>query len=181
MKFAVGALRQRDGITCGPAVAVVAGAMLDAEYGSMLRDSGVADTWFAREQQRVHAQVNAVWPRRLGTTPAGMARAFTERARVCGLRYRWRCRRGRCDRLADVLAAVGEGRPVAVLIGRVVPRHWVLLVEVSGDALRCYEPSSGATRSVSVDALRRGGLTGLGFPRAFAFVLPSGAVGAGPV
>jgi len=173
MKFAVGALRQRDGITCGPAVAVLAGAMLDAEYGSMLRDAGAAGAWFAGEQQRVHAQVNAVWPRRLGTTPAGMARALTERARVCGLRYRWRCRRGRCDRLTDVLAAVGEGRPVAVLIGRVVPRHWVLLVEAGGGTLRCYEPSSGVTRSVSVDALRHGRLTGLGFPRAFAFVLPS--------
>ena len=102
-----------------------------------------------------------------------MARALTERARVCGLRYRWRCQRGRCDRLADVLAAVGEGRPVAVLIGRVVPRHWVLLVGVSGDTLRCYEPSAGVARSVSVESLRRGRLTGLGFPRAFAFVLPS--------
>ena len=55
----------------------------------------------------------------------------------------------------DVLAAVGEGRPVAVLIGRVVPRHWVLLVEAGGGTLRCYEPSAGVTRSVSVDALRR--------------------------
>ena len=76
---------------------------------------------------------------------------------------------------AELAKAVTSGdlAEMAVLIGRVVPRHWVLLVGVSGDTLRCYEPSAGVARSVSVESLRRGRLTGLGFPRAFAFVLPS--------
>ena len=30
-------LRQRDGVTCGPSVAVMAGALLDAEYGAPMR------------------------------------------------------------------------------------------------------------------------------------------------
>lgn len=176
MTFAAGAWRQRDGFTCGPAVAVLAGSMLDPDYGPVLRDAGAGDAWFAREQSRVHARANAVWPRRLGTTPAGMARALTERSRARGVRYRWRWRRGRCDRLADVLTAVGDGWPVAVLIGGAIPRHWVLLLDIRGDRLRCYEPSCGATRPVSVDALRRARLSGLGYPRAFAFVLPSAFV-----
>jgi hypothetical protein len=53
-----------------------------------------------------------------------------------------------------------------------IPRHWVLIVEVKGDVLRCYEPSSGEVRSVEVAAVQDARLRGLGFPRAFAFVLP---------
>jgi hypothetical protein len=45
-------------------------------------------------------------------------------------------------------------------------------VETGVDALRCYEPSSGEVRSVDVAAVRGARLRGLGFPRAFAFVLP---------
>jgi hypothetical protein len=70
------------------------------------------------------------------------------------------------------VAAVAEGHPVAMLVGNVIPRHWVLIVEVSGQRLHCYEPSSGVVRESSVDAVRAGRLTGLGFGRAFAFVLP---------
>ena len=29
--------RQRDGVTCGPSVAVMAGVLLDADYGAPLR------------------------------------------------------------------------------------------------------------------------------------------------
>lgn len=174
MRFATTALRQRDGITCGPTVAVVAGVTLDPDYGSALRGGAAGGVWFDREQRRVHAAVNKAWPRRLGMTPAGMARALTLRSAARGVRYRWRCCRGRRDRLADVLAVTRAGWPVAMLIGRGVPRHWVLLVEVSGEVLRCYEPSSGEIRSVPVGALRCARLTGLGFPRAFAFVLPTG-------
>ena len=67
MKLAALRLRQRDGVTCGPTVAVVAGALLDPGHGADLSDPA----WFAGEQARVHAEVNRVWPRRLGTTPIG--------------------------------------------------------------------------------------------------------------
>ena len=167
-------LRQRDTTTCGPSVAVVAGAIWDRGYGAALREAD-GQVWFAREQGRVHAATNRIWPRRLGMTPMGMAGAISRHSGPRGVRYRWRWRRGRCDRLADVAGAVDAGWPVAVLIGRFIPRHWVLAVAIGEGMLDCYEPSSGEVRSVRVDAVRRGGLTGLGFPRVFAFVLPSAA------
>jgi len=166
-------LRQRDGVTCGPSVAVMAGALLDGDYGAQLfsgRDER-AQQWFAAEQGRVHRAVNVVWPRALGTTPAGMARAITARSTSRGARYRWRpARRG--DTLADVSAALVAGWPVAMLIGARIPRHWVLFTEISDSALRCYEPSSGRLHAVAADEVREARLQGLGFPRPFAFVLP---------
>jgi hypothetical protein len=152
-------------------VAVVAGALLDPAYRARLTDS--PRSWFDDEQLRVHTEVNRVWPRMLGTTPMGIARAVTTRTEVRGVRYRWRLFRGRRDRLTDVLAAVSEGSPVAMLVGRFIPRHWVLIVEVDGSKLRCYEPTSGEVRPADVAAVRGSRLTGLGYPRPFAFVLPS--------
>ena len=111
-----------------------------------------------------------MWPRRLGTTPSGMARALTARSPDVG--YRWRLFRGGRDKLSDVQRAVQAGRPVAMLLGRFIPRHWVLIVEVAGPLWQCYEPSSGEVRTVSVDAVRRSRLGTLGYPRPFAFVLP---------
>ncbi len=157
-------LRQRDGVTCGPSVAVMAGALLDADYGAPLKSVG-AQQWFDSEQARVHRTVNTVWPRALGTTPAGMARALS----VHGTRYRWRPAGGD---LSDVRSAVGAGLPVAMLIGSVIPRHWVLLTELRGRQFRCYEPGSGGLVGVRADAIRAGRLKGLGYPRPFAFVLP---------
>ena len=159
-------LRQRDGVSCGPSVAIVAGALLDEDYRTEL----TTPAWFAAEQARVHRSVNRVWPRFLGTTPAAIARAVN---RHSGLRYRWRLVRRR-DRLLDVREAVLLGRPVPMLVGRFIPRHWVLLVDVFGtQAFQCYEPSSGELRTVTAEAIREARLTGLGFPRVFAFVLPS--------
>jgi hypothetical protein len=102
-----------------------------------------------------------------------VARAISAHSPV---RYRWRLFRGLLpggrDALSDVLSAVRAGRPVAVLVGRFLPRHWILVVGAGEGRLHCYEPSSGQVREVAIDAVRRGGLTGLGFPTPFAFVLP---------
>jgi hypothetical protein len=166
MKLAGLRLRQRDGVTCGPTVAVVAGALLDPAYRAALLE---LDSHAVNEQARVHAEVNRIWPRRLGTTPSGMARALSAHSSV---RYRWRLFRGRRDKLSDVLSAVDGVWPVAMLIGRFIPRHWVLIVDAAGDELQCYEPSSGEVRRVDVDAVRRARLPGLGYPRPFTFVLP---------
>lgn len=158
--------RQRDGVTCGPSVAVMAGALLNDEYGAPLRTEH-AQRWFAAEQGRVHRTVNVLWPRALGTTPAGMARALSAHGR----RYRWRPA-GLRDALNDVCGAVGDGWPVAMLIGNALPRHWVLLTEVDGAAVRCYEPGAGALVDVTVHDIRSNRLRPLGFPRPYAFVLP---------
>ncbi|WP_102145732.1 hypothetical protein [Mycobacterium hubeiense] len=178
MKLAGLRLRQRDGVTCGPTVAVVAGALLDPSYRAALLEPGThtvaspALAWFAKEQGRIHAEVNRLWPRRLGTTPMGMARALTARSAGLGLRYRWRPHHGARDDLSDVRHALDAGWPVAMLIGRVIPRHWVLLVDRAGEVLQCYEPSSGDVVSVDIAAVREARLSGLGYPRPFAFVLP---------
>lgn len=180
MEFA--GLRQRDGITCGPTVAVVAGALLDPAYRAALELSTGGEhavgvqARFGAEQGRVHRLVNRFWPRRLGTTPVGVARAINAHSPV---RYHWRVFRGLLPGsgggpadLADVVRAVRSGRPVAVLVGRVLPRHWILVVDAGAGRLHCYEPSSGQVRAVAIGDVRRGGLTGLGFPTPFAFVLP---------
>ena len=79
----------------------------------------------------MHRAINVVWPRALGTTPAGVARALTVHSASRGVRYRWRL--ARCgDRLADVATRVAAGWPVAMLIGAMLPRHWVLLTEIDG-------------------------------------------------
>jgi hypothetical protein len=181
MKLAALRLRQRDGMTCGPTVAVVAGALLDPNYRAVLLEPGAyavaahGHAWFADEQRRVHAAVNRIWPRRLGTTPMGMVRALNVRSAATGVRYRWLLFHGRRDRLTDVLAGVNAGWPVAMLIGRAIPRHWVLLVDAAGDVTRCYEPSSGAVVPVELTAIRRARLIGLGYPRPFGFVVPEAA------
>jgi hypothetical protein len=164
-------LRQRDGVSCGPTVAVVAGALLDPSFRARLSST----EWFANEQARVHAEVNRIWPRRLGTTPRGLARALNAHSAARGVRYRWRLFRARQDKLADVRRVVEAGWPVAMLVGRFIPRHWVLIVGLGGDDFECYEPSSGEVRSVNLNDVRRSRLIGLGYPRPFAFVLPSSA------
>ena len=159
-------LQQRDGVTCGPSVAIVGCALLDADYATGLAEAD----WFTEEQGRLHRRLNRLWPRALGTTPMGMVRALSRHSAV---RYRWRPARGRRDALLDVREAVLLGSPVAMLVGRFIPRHWVLLVDATDTAaFRCYEPSSGDIRRVATDDIRTARLSGVGYPRAFAFVLP---------
>jgi hypothetical protein len=166
-------LQQRDGVTCGPSVVIVAGALLDTGYAAGLAQAN----WFEAEQERVHRRLNRLWPRALGTTPAGVVRALNAHALDAhdaprGIRYRWRLAHGRRDRLLDVREALLLGWPVPMLIGNVIPRHWVLLVAWSDGGFRCYEPSVGLILSVPAAAVRDARLSELGFPRAFAFVLP---------
>jgi hypothetical protein len=59
-----------------------------------------------------------------------------------------------------------------MLIGNVIPRHWVLLVGGDDAGFDCYEPSSGEVRRVPTAAVSGARLQVLGFPRAFAFALP---------
>jgi hypothetical protein len=162
--------RQRDGVSCGPSVAVMGGALLDPHYGAAL-GSATAQAWFDAEQLRVHRTINVVWPRALGASPAGVARALTVHSSPRDVYYRWRpaCGGGR---LADVCDAVAAGWPVAMLIGSVIPRHWVLLTELDGAVFRCYEPSGGELVDIPIEDIRGGRLSRLGFPRAFAFVVP---------
>jgi hypothetical protein len=133
VKLAAQHLVQRDAVSCGPAVAVVAGTLLDPAYRANLADAA----WFDGEQGRIHAAANRIWPRSLGTTPWGMARTISEHSARYHVRYGWRLPR-RKDPLADVARAVRANWPVAMLIGSAIPRHWVLIVGCDGEMLHCY-------------------------------------------
>jgi hypothetical protein len=155
-------VRQTDGFTCGPTVALVASAALDPSYGATVTDP-------ATEQHRIHSAANRLWPRKLGTTPWGVAGAISAHTRPLGVRYGWRLFRGD---LAPAIAAVECDWPVAMLIGNSIPRHWVLIVGHADGELRCFNPARGAEATVSVDDVRTRHLEPLGFPRPFALVLP---------
>lgn len=144
----------------------MAAAQLDPGYGAELTDPG----WFDAEQARLHRRLNRIWPRALGTTPMAVARALSAHSAVA---YRWRPAHLRDDPLLDVREAVLLSWPVAMLVGRFIPRHWVLLQGWVDDEFHCYEPSSGTAIGLAAADIRRAGITGVGFPRAFAFVLPA--------
>jgi hypothetical protein len=165
-------IRQTDGFTCGPTSALVACALLDPAYAAALDTTAAG---LATEQHRIHRAANRIWPRKLGTTPWGVAATISRHSATLGARYGWRRFRGRRDDLADVGAAVVTGWPVALLIGSAVPRHWVLLVERTESGFRAYNPASGRVDPVTLDELRRHTLR-LGFPRAYAVVLPTSTV-----
>ena len=148
----------------------MAAAQLDPGYAAAL---GTPD-WFAAEQARLHRRLNRVWPRALGTTPMAVARALSAHSAVG---YRWRLARPRHDPLLDVREAVLLGWPVALLVGRFIPRHWVLLESWVDSEFSCYEPSSGYSTGLTAAAIRSATMTGVGYPRAFAFVLPERLVG----
>ena len=156
-------VRQTDGFTCGPTVALVASAALDPAYGATVSDE-------AAEQHRIHAAANRLWPRRLGTTPWGVAGAISAHTAPLGTRYGWRLFRGD---LRAAVAAVECDWPVAMLIGAGIPRHWVLLVGHSDGVLQCFNPARGAVPPVPVADVAGRRLGVLGFPRAFALVLPT--------
>ncbi|MDT4988610.1 MAG: hypothetical protein QOI74_2704 [Micromonosporaceae bacterium] len=168
-----GEVRQTDGFTCGPTSVMIAGALLDPAYAAALDTTA---TGLALEQHRIHRATNMIWPRRLGTTPWGVAAAISRHTAAFGVRYGWRFCGGRGDDLRDVVAAVDSGWPVALLIGQVVPRHWILLTGYQGaGTLRAYDPASGRAREVGLDDIRHH-RAHPGFPRAFALVLPTRVV-----
>ena len=156
-------LRQRDGVTCGPSVAIVAAALLDPDYAARLEQTG----WFQAEQATLHRQLNAVWPRALGTTPFGMVEALNTRSAGKGVRYHWRFARGISQE--RIRGALAEGWPVPMLLGKVVPRHWVLLIGFEAGRFRIYDPGVGDVLLVTPAELRGG----LGFPQVFGFVVPA--------
>ncbi|HTJ37888.1 MAG TPA: hypothetical protein VL738_32035 [Dactylosporangium sp.] len=156
-------VRQTDGFTCGPTVALVASAALDPAYGATVTDD-------AAEQHRIHAAANFIWPRKLGTTPWGVARVISGHTAALGTRYGWRRFRGD---LRAAVAAVECDWPVAMLIGASIPRHWVLIVGHADGVLECFNPARGSVASIPVVDVAARRLQTLGFPRAFALVLPT--------
>jgi hypothetical protein len=180
-------LDQLDATTCGSAVLVALAtwadpAKLDSLEVRETTPSGVVEGFAARYdalQRRVHRQTNRLWPQALGTTPWGFARWLRRHAPGVG-RYRIRF----VDDLSgadvdqvirEVEAALGARRPVPLLVGAGVPRHYCLALRISDDGTwRVYEPSSATVRPLDPAAIRERRLAPiLGFDRLHTAFLPS--------
>lgn len=171
-------LRQVDGTTCGPAVLAVLAASTEPGWfdGGA---PGVGDR-FGEVQKRVHRQANRLWPRFLGTTPFGLLRWLHRHAPAAGrYRLRWVDDTSPTDLTSAfdaVTAAVRAGRPVPLMVGTWLPRHWVLAVADTGRGWQVYEPSSGELRVLDPDVLHgRSAGPVLGWPRLHAALLPDPA------
>ena len=182
---------QVDGTTCGSAVLVALAAWADpAETRRLdggttaLTGSGVAGikigfgARYDARQREVHAASTRFWPQALGTSPWGMVAWLRHNAPGAGP---YRVRLVDDVSASDVSAAIdtvdaalAAARPVPLLIGAFVPRHYCLaLSRADADAWRVYEPTSGEVRVVELDLLRRGATAPiLGFDRLHAVLVP---------
>jgi hypothetical protein len=188
-------LDQVDGTTCGSAVLIALAAWADpAETARLDGDeaaaaaagagarAGVATGFGARydaRQRQVHRQSTRFWPQALGTTPWGMVGWLRRYAPGAGpYHVRLVDDRSAAD-VDDALAAAGvalaAGRPVPLLVGSLVPRHYVLALGVQGDGRwRVYEPTSGHVRALDLRLVRERRLAPvLGFDRLHALLLPA--------
>jgi hypothetical protein len=196
-------LDQVDGTTCGSAVLVALAAWadpaetrrLDGDLGQDAHaavgtssgavasaSSGVTvgfGTRYDARQMQVHRESTRFWPQALGTTPWGMVAWLRRHAPGAGP---YRVRLVDDASAADVAAALqaadvalAAGRPVPMLVGAAVPRHYCMAVGRHDDgAWRVYEPTSGEVRVLPLDLVRRSALAPvLGFPRLHALLLPT--------
>jgi len=181
-------LDQVDGTTCGSAVLVALAAWADpaelarletapAGGGQALAGTGFGARYDAR-QKEVHRQTNRIWPQALGTTPWGAARWLRDHVPAAG-RYRVRLADDTsASDVAALVAAVGaaleSGRPVPLVVGSFVPRHYVLALRADSGGWRVYEPTSGQVRLVDLATVHERRLAPvLGFDRLHAVLLPA--------
>jgi hypothetical protein len=193
-------LDQVDATTCGSAVLVALSAWADpgevgrldgaagaagaatggAPAGSAARLTGTAAGFGARwdaRQKQVHAESTRFWPQALGTSPWGMVGWLRRRSPAAGpYRVRLVDDASAADvsaALGDVDAALSAGRPVPLLVGAFLPRHYCMALSRQDGVWRVYEPTSGQVRAVDPDLVRRRTLRPLlGFDRLHAVLLP---------
>jgi hypothetical protein len=152
---------QVDGTTCGSAVLLALQACGEPAASKALASvpPGEFQQRLDAAQRLVKRQTNRLWPRALGTTPWGMVSWLRRHAPTLG-RYRVRLVDATDPRDLEraVMAAsqaLAAGYQVPMLVGSVVPRHWVLaLSSQDGEAWLVYEPSSGEVRRVEAAAVR---------------------------
>lgn len=184
-------LDQVDGTTCGSAVLVALAAWADpaelarleaAPSGAQTLVGGGFGAAYDARQKQVHRETNRFWPQSLGTTPWGAVRWLRDHVPAAG-RFRVRLVDDTSSADVDAMiaavdAALGAGRPVPLLVGAFVPRHYVLAMRAGeggadGDGWRVYEPTSGQVRLVELAAIRERRLAPLlGFDRLHAALLP---------
>jgi hypothetical protein len=190
-------LDQVDGTTCGSAVLVALAAWADpaeldrldgvpAASAVVGAKAGIVAGFGARydeRQRQVHRESTRFWPRALGTTPWGMVGWLRRNVAVAGP-YRVRLVDDRSTADLDVVLdavdlALAAGRPVPLLVGSWLPRHYCLALGRQDGAAgrgrewRVYEPTSGQVRAMDPGLARRRCLRPvLGFDRLHAVLLP---------
>jgi hypothetical protein len=178
-------LDQVDHTTCASAVLIALAAWADPEELGRLeirevsggRVRGFGDRYDARQHQ-VHRETNRFWPRALGTTPWAMVAWLRRHVPAAG-RYRVRLVDDTCAAdvtgvESEIAAALEAGRPVPLLVGAALPRHYVLaLAPHPGGGWRVYEPGGGVVRVLdpALVAARRLGPV-LGWDRLHAVLRP---------
>ena len=180
-------LDQVDGTTCGSAVLVALAAWADPEELTRLEASATGQPLVGRR-----ASGRATTPGRSRCTARRTGSGRRPWARPRGGRSRWlrdhvpaagrapgaagrrHVRGGRADLIEVVGAALAAGRPVPLLVGAFVPRHYVLATRADDGGWRVYEPTSGQVRLVDLAVVRERRLGPLlGFDRLHAALLPS--------
>jgi hypothetical protein len=191
-------LDQVDGTTCGSAVLVALAAWADpaqtraldaaATATGVAVGAGVGTTIgfgarYDARQKQVHRESTRFWPQAIGTSPWGMVAWLRRHAPGAGP-YRVRLvddtsAADVADALAEAGAALSAGRPVPLLVGTFVPRHYCMALGWmdlgrDGTGWRVYEPSSGQVRALDLDLIRNRRLAPvLGFDRLSALLLPT--------
>jgi hypothetical protein len=183
-------LDQVDGTTCGSAVLVALAAWADpAETQALDGSTGVAvgaaigttvgfGARYDARQKQVHKESTRFWPQAIGTSPWGMVAWLRRHAPGAGP-YRVRLvddmsAADVADALAEAGTALSAGRPVPLLLGTSVPRHYCMALGRDGTGWRVYEPSSGQVRALDLDLIRHRTLAPvLGFDRLHALLLPA--------
>ena len=183
-------LDQVDATTCGSAVLVALSAWASKDEVERLDPDGpdpvvggIRQGFGARydaRQKQVHRETNRLWPQALGTTPWAMVRWLTRNAPAAG-RYRVRLVDDSSAQdvrplVAEVGAALTVGRPVPLLVGTAVPRHYCLALAVRDDGgWNVYEPTSAQVRTLDPELIGRRALAPvLGFDHLHAALLPRG-------
>lgn len=122
---------------------------------------------------------NGRWPHVAGTPPWGVRDQLNRNPAGLGARYRWAVVVDGIPSRADdairaALTAAARGYPVPMLIGDLVPRHYVLLVHHDPAGALFYEPGSGHIVLVGTRELQRRDFSALGFRHLKGAILPTG-------
>ena len=178
-------VQQTDDTTCGSMTVLMARAMTDPLYALYLTtgdsavraDAGTAyfQTRLTAEEHRIHDATNRFWPQRLGSTPDGLSSELNRHADALGSRYEPRLVIGIGGTSArrDAVAAAGNGQPVPVLIGNLIPRHYILLIGRAGGDLLFYEPGYATVGRISAQSFLDGKIDVIGFHHIYAVVTPA--------
>jgi hypothetical protein len=189
VRFRGNSISQYNDTTCGSTTVMVARALMDPLYALRLTTGGrpgteeESDGHFRRrlraEEQRIHDDTDVLWPQRAGTPPWGISDRLNRDSAGLGTRYRWvptvQGGAAFANRvLRQALAAANHGFPVPILIGDVIPRHYVLLLRGDAWGASFYEPTAGEIVVVDTAELERRDFGELGYPRLEGVILPTG-------